>query len=135
MKISVALLTLATLCAAAPSPQASTTPPNSQVEIQEISYGGTGCPDKSATGLLSDDRTTLTLLFDRYIVESGPDIPASNRRKFCQLQMKIRYPGGFQYSIFGADYRGYASLQPNVTGTVQSTYYFSGQQNQVRHLT
>lgn len=35
------------------------------------------------------------------------------------------------YSIFSADYRGYASLEEGVTGTAQSTYYFSGQQEQV----
>jgi hypothetical protein len=45
--------------------------------------------------------------------------------------LKLKYPSGFQYSIFGADYRGYVSLEKGVKGTVQSTYYFSGQSNQV----
>lgn len=45
--------------------------------------------------------------------------------------MKLKYPAGFQYSIFGADFRGYASLEKGVQGVSQSTYYFSGQQNQV----
>lgn len=132
MKLSAAFLFLASLASAAPAPQSPAVPPNSQVEIQDVTYGGTGCPEKTVQGLLSDDRTTLTLSFDAYTVQSGPDIPASDRRKFCQLQLKLRYPGGFQYSIFGADYRGYASLEDGVSGSAQSTYYFSGQQNQVR---
>lgn len=136
MKITATFVSLATLAAMSPAPfpQSTDHPPNSAVEIQEVTYGGTGCPEKTAQGILADDRSTITLSFDAYTVQSGPDIPASDRRKFCQLQLKIKYPGGFQYSIFGADYRGYASLENGVTGTAQSTYYFSGQQNQVCHF-
>ncbi|KAH9881760.1 hypothetical protein J1614_000931 [Plenodomus biglobosus] len=132
MQISIILLHLFGLVAASPRPlpQSPDAPSNSQVEIEDVTYGGTGCPEKTVQGILSDDRTTITLSFDAYTVQSGPDVPASDRRKFCQLQLKLRYPGGFQYSIFGADYRGYASLKPGVTGRAQSTYYFSGQQNQ-----
>lgn len=132
MQISIILLQLFGLVAATPRPlpQSPDAPSNSQVEIEDVTYGGTGCPEKTVQGILSDDRTTITLSFDAYTVQSGPDVPATDRRKFCQLQLKLRYPGGFQYSIFGADYRGYASLKPGVTGTAQSTYYFSGQQNQ-----
>jgi hypothetical protein len=132
MKINAVVLLYAALAVAAPSPYPqSSAPPHSQVEIQAVTYGGTGCPDNTVQDLLSDDRQTITLSFDAYTVQSGPNIPANDRRKFCQLQMKLKYPGGFQYSIFGADYRGYASLETGVTGTAQSTYYFSGQQNQV----
>ncbi|KAF2262245.1 hypothetical protein CC78DRAFT_468268 [Lojkania enalia] len=105
-------------------------PSGHEVEITAVTYGGTGCPDKTVQGLLSDDKTTITLSFDAYTVQSGPNIVATERRKFCQLQLKLKYPSGFQYSIFGADFRGYASLDAGVQGTAQSTYYFSGQQNQ-----
>ncbi|KAF2108192.1 hypothetical protein BDV96DRAFT_504959 [Lophiotrema nucula] len=111
-------------------PQDKDKPSGHEVEITAVTYGGTGCPDKSVQGLLSDDRTTITLSFDSYTVQSGPNIPATERRKFCQLQLKLKYPSGFQYSIFGADFRGYAALDKGVEGTAQSTYYFSGQQNQ-----
>jgi hypothetical protein len=138
MKPTTPLLFLATLASATPLPQDK--PSGHEVEITAVTYGGTGCPDNTVQGLLSDDRTTITLSFDQYTVQSGPNIPATERRKFCQLQLKLKYPSGFQYSVFGADYRGYASLEEGVSGTAQSTYYFSGQQNQVgptlhsRHL-
>ncbi|KAL5396193.1 hypothetical protein PMIN03_002558 [Paraphaeosphaeria minitans] len=130
---SLLLLLLPTLALAAPAPLPipQDKPSGHEVEITAVTYGGTGCPDKTVQGLLSDDKTTITLSFDQYTVQSGPNIPATERRKFCQLQLKLKYPGGFQYSVFGADYRGYASLEKDVTGTAQSTYYFSGQQNQV----
>lgn len=128
------LLSLVALAASSPLPQDPkdpNKPSGHEVEIQAVTYGGTGCPDKTVQGLMSDDRTTITLSFDTYTVQSGPNVAATERRKFCQLQLKLKYPSGFQYSIFGADYRGYASLEKGVTGTAQSTYYFSGQQNQV----
>ncbi|KAL1612346.1 hypothetical protein SLS60_000572 [Paraconiothyrium brasiliense] len=132
MKYLGTLLSLSALAAAGPvpAPIPQDKPSGHEVEITAVTYGGTGCPDKTVQGLLSDDKTTITLSFDQYTVQSGPDIPATERRKFCQLQLKLKYPAGFQYSVFGADYRGYASLEKDVTGTAQSTYYFSGQQNQ-----
>lgn len=129
MKYSIPLALLSALAAATPVPQDK--PSGHEVEISAVTYGGTGCPDNTVQGLLSDDRTTITISFDQYTVQSGPNIAATERRKFCQLQLKLKYPSGFQYSIFGADWRGYASLEAGVTGTAQSTYYFSGQQNQV----
>lgn len=133
MKYASAIFALSALSVASPVPQDR--PSGHEVEITGVTYGGTGCPDKTVQGLLTDDKTTITLSFDAYTVQSGPQIPATERRKFCQLQLKLKYPAGFQYSIFGADYRGYASLEKGVTGTTQSTYYFSGQQNQVSHPT
>jgi len=128
MKYTAPLLALSSLALSSPLPQDK--PSGHEIEISGVTYGGTGCPDKTVQGLLTDDKTTITLSFDAYTVQSGPNIPATDRLKFCQLQLKLRYPSGFQYSIFGADYRGYASLEKGVSGTTQSTYYFSGQQNQ-----
>jgi hypothetical protein len=80
---------------------------------------------------ISADRTTMTLIFDAYIASFGPDVKQTENRKNCQLNVDIQYPGGFQYSILSADYRGYASIQKGINGTLKSTYYFSGQTAQV----
>jgi hypothetical protein len=80
---------------------------------------------------ISADRTVVTLIFDAYIASIGPGISVTEQRKNCQLNVDIDYPGGFQYSILSADYRGYASIQKGVSGTLKSTYYFSGQTAQV----
>jgi Domain of unknown function (DUF4360) len=45
--------------------------------------------------------------------------------------MDITYPSGFQYSVFSADYRDYATIDKGVTGALKSTYYFSSQTAQV----
>jgi hypothetical protein len=114
---------------AGPDPQA--VPNNQDIQIESLNYAGSGCPANSVAPSLSDDRTLLTLAFDKYIAQSGHNIPPTDNRKNCQLTLKLRYPAGFQYSVFTADYRGYASIKANATGTCKTTYYFSGSQQQV----
>lgn len=80
---------------------------------------------------ISNDRSVVTLIFDSYIASIGPGIGVTEQRKNCQLNVDLEYPGGFQYSILSADYRGYSAIQKGVTGTLKSTYYFSGQTAQV----
>ncbi|KAH8716774.1 hypothetical protein GQ44DRAFT_624762 [Phaeosphaeriaceae sp. PMI808] len=126
------LLALLPLAAAAPSASLPTIelgekPPAGSVKIRGISYGGNGCPQGTMSSQISEDRTTVTLIFDSYIASIGPGIALSEQRKNCQLNIDLEYPGGFQYSILSADYRGYASIQKGVKGTLKSTYYFSGQ--------
>src|SRR4051812_38006942 len=74
---------------------------------KQVTYGGTGCPQGSVGSVISQDRTTMTLIFDQYVASIGPGIPVTENRKNCQLNIDLIYPGGFQYSIFSADYRGY----------------------------
>jgi hypothetical protein len=105
-------------------------PDPTKVQIKGISYGGNGCPQGTVGYQLSQDRTTVTLIFDAYIASIGPSIALTESRKNCQLNVGLLYPGGFQYSVLSADYRGYASIQKGVTGTLKSTYYFSGQTEQ-----
>ncbi|WEW61518.1 hypothetical protein PRK78_007008 [Emydomyces testavorans] len=110
-------------------------PDPEKVQIVGVTYGGTGCPSGTVSHVLSDDRQVMTLIFDKYVASIGPDVPVTENRKNCQLNVNLRYPGGFQFSIFSADYRGYASLEKGVTGTQKSTYYFSGQTQQTNTQT
>lgn len=128
MKAAVILgLAAQALAAALPDAVFADAPDPSQVQIVGFTYGGTGCPDQTVSSVLSDDRTIMTFIFDEYVASIGPGIPITQARKNCQLNLNLRYPGGFQYSIFSADYRGYAYLEKGVTGTQRSAYYFSGQ--------
>ncbi|OAX82828.1 hypothetical protein ACJ72_02820 [Emergomyces africanus] len=110
-------------------------PDPDKVYIVGVTHGGTGCPSGTVSHVLSDDRSVMTLIFDKYVAAIGPDLPISDSRKNCQLNINLRYPGGFQYSIFSADYRGYAKLDRGVTGLQKSTYYFSGETKQASTTT
>ncbi|EER29982.1 hypothetical protein D8B26_007256 [Coccidioides posadasii str. Silveira] len=111
------------------------TPDPDKVQIVGVTYGGTGCPSNTVSHVLSDDRQVMTLIFDEYVASIGPEVPITQNRKNCQLNINLRYPGGFQFSIFSADYRGYANLEKGITGTQKSTYYFSGQTQQTNTQT
>ncbi|KAH3920648.1 hypothetical protein HBI56_219330 [Parastagonospora nodorum] len=127
MKWLLALAPLAAALPGLPTVELGEAPPAGSVTIKGVSYGGTGCPQGTMSSQISSDRTIVTLIFDSYIASTGPGISVTEQRKNCQLNVDLQYPGGFQYSILSADYRGYAAIQKGITGTLKSTYYFSGQ--------
>jgi len=98
----------------------------SKVYIRGIKYGGTGCPQGSTSIIISPNRDTFTLIFDKYVASIGPGVDITETRKNCQISVDLQYPGGFQYSLFSADYRGFIGLDKGVSGTQKSTYYFAG---------
>jgi hypothetical protein len=127
-----ALLALVASALAAPTVETRADRPDpSQVLIKGITTSGTGCPQGSVGKFLSADLTTFTLIFDKYVASIGPGIATTESRKFCQINLQLHYPSGFQYSIMKTIYRGYAALDAGVTGAQEATYYFSGQSNQV----
>ncbi|KAJ2899484.1 uncharacterized protein MKZ38_003041 [Zalerion maritima] len=121
------------LAAATPiiGPLADSVPSEHEVEIVSISFAGSGCPAGTVAGQLSSDLTTITLLFSEYTAMAGEGVFPTEYRKNCQLNVKLQYPQGWQYSVFKADYRGYAYIPEGDTGTCKATYYFSGQTDQI----
>jgi len=120
-----------TIAAPAATTTAAVGPDPSEVYINSISYGGTGCPQGSVGSFISADRQTFTLIFDSYVASIGPGVAVTNNRLNCQLNLDLQYPAGFQYSVLGTEFRGYAGLDAGVTGVQQATYYFSGSSTQV----
>ncbi|KAK4228707.1 hypothetical protein QBC38DRAFT_361277 [Podospora fimiseda] len=110
-------------------------PSGHEVTIVGLAFAGSGCPAGSVSGQLSSDLTTITLLYASFVAQAGQGISASNYRKNCQLNVKIKYPQGYQFSIFKADYRGYAQIPKGDTGTCKATYYFSGDTKQISSTT
>lgn len=107
----------------------------SQLTIDGISYGGTGCPQYSVSNMVSSDRKAFTLLFDEFVAEIGPGVPRAENRKTCQITLDLRFPQGWSYSIVKLDYRGFAGLDRGIAGKQQSTYYFMGESRTARAFT
>jgi hypothetical protein len=130
---SASLITVlcAGFAAAIPTPDGGPGPSGHEVTIKSIAFAGSGCPAGSVAGQLSSDLTTLTLLYDKFVAQAGKGITPSEYRKNCQLNIKLEYPSGWQFSIFKADYRGYAQIPKGDTGTCKATYYFSGDSSQI----
>ncbi|CZR68010.1 uncharacterized protein PAC_17909 [Phialocephala subalpina] len=102
----------------------------SEVYMRNITYGGSGCPQGSVGQFLSDDRDTFTLIFDSFQAQTGPGTTPDESRRYCQINLDLNYPQGFQYSVFQTTFRGYTYLDPAVTARESALYYFSGPNQQ-----
>jgi Domain of unknown function (DUF4360) len=115
------------LPAAFAQPPAEVPDPNELYFRDEITYGGTGCPQGSLSTAISPDGQAVTVTFDEYYAEVGPDTQPVVRQ-FCNLNLPMNIPSGWQYSLVELDYRGYLFLDPRVEARQTSEYYFQGQQ-------
>jgi hypothetical protein len=126
------------LCAAfaatSPVPEPSATPPavdKSKVYIEGIdgiTYAGSGCKAGSVAISMNDPKTVVTLAFDSYMASIGPTAVFTDKRKNCNLNIKLHYPPGYQYTLYQLDYTGHADLDKDVKATQRSTYWFAGEQ-------
>ncbi|KAK3354383.1 hypothetical protein B0H65DRAFT_543707 [Neurospora tetraspora] len=100
-------------------------PDPKQIQISSATFSGNGCPQGTVSTSISPDKTVITFGFDRFQVYIGTGYNPTEKTKNCQLHLNLKYPGGFQFSVLESTYHGYALLEPGVTGTFFSTYYFS----------
>ena len=67
----------------------------------------------------------MTFGFDAFQTYIGPGTSVTDHTKNCQLHLNLKYPGGFSFAVIDSTYHGFAQLDPGVTGTFFSSYYFS----------
>lgn len=92
------------------------------------SYGGTGCPGGSASFSLSPDAQSLSMLFDRYVVEAGGNTGMDLNRKTCNISVPVHVPQGISIAIFKIDYRGFNALPYGAYSQFNVEYFFAGNQ-------
>lgn len=104
-----------------------------ELRLGEPQYGGTGCPDGTASVVLSPEETTLSILFDNYVVETG-GLNKLNDRKNCNIAIPIHIPQGYSYSVVALDYRGYMSIPRGGSARLAVNYFLAGEgsENSVR---
>lgn len=78
--------------------------------MQMPTYAGTGCPQGSASAVMSPDGKTLSVLFDQYVAEAGNHIGNSRDAKGCQINIPFIVPPGYAVQVVKMDYRGFTSL-------------------------
>lgn len=96
------------------------------ITLGEPGYGGTGCPGGSVSATLSPDQTSLSLLFDGYIVEAGGDTGKKFDRKSCNIAIPVNVPQGISVSIISIDYRGYNNFPAGADSQFNVEYFFAG---------
>ncbi len=110
--LSLCLMSLATLAA-------------DDISLGTPAYGGNGCPADSASVSLSDDAKSLTILFDKFIVEAG-GMNKTLERKSCNIAIPVHVPQGFSVSVVSVDYRGYVSLPVQASARLTAEYFLAG---------
>ncbi len=116
------LLSLATLIGL--SMAASGAQAQAAIQLGLPGYGGTGCPANSASVSLSPDQSSLSILFDQYVVEAGNG--RTMDRKSCNIAIPVRVPQGYSISVFQVDYRGFNSLPSGARANFNVEYFFAG---------
>jgi hypothetical protein len=91
-------------------------------------YGGTGCPQGSVSATLSPDQSTLSILFDSYMVEAGNTTGKKIDYKTCNVRVPMTIPGGWSVSLIQADYRGFNYLPSGSRAIFSTEYFFAGAQ-------
>ncbi|MEQ1900412.1 MAG: DUF4360 domain-containing protein [Devosia sp.] len=96
------------------------------IALGEPGYGGTGCPDGSASVTLSPDAKSLSILFDEYFVEAGGATNKSFDRKSCNIAIPVHVPQGLSISVLAIDYRGYNNIPTGANTQFNVEYFFAG---------
>lgn len=108
---------------------ASDTPNPNEVYVKRLTLSGSGCAASTVNSHMSSDAKAFTLLFDDFIAEVGPNVPQGKQRSKCRVIIDLQFPQGWSYTLFKADYRGFADLDSGVTATQTSKYYFQSSAN------
>lgn len=95
------------------------------VTIRSVQYSGNGCPEGTVASYITEDAKVFQLGFDQFMAESFAGSLPSDRYKACNILVGLHIPGGWQYSIFKVDYRGYADVDAGLTGTLRSQMSFA----------
>ncbi|KAJ3083518.1 hypothetical protein HK102_001030 [Quaeritorhiza haematococci] len=122
------LCTLALSSAGLTGVKAASAPAGASIE--KVTYGGSGCPQSSAKVTLGDDSSSFTMTFERFTTSAGPGIAFPLSRRNCQLNLQIKAPQDFQYSIANVNYKGHITLDESVKAIQTCTVFFQGETHQ-----
>lgn len=96
------------------------------IELGNPGYGGSGCPQGTASVTLGPDKLFLNAIFDEYVVEAG-DINGKNyNRKGCNIVIPVHVQRGFSVAIIKMDIRGFAEIPYGGYGRLRAESFFAG---------
>ena len=97
-----------------------------QIRVGRVSYNGTGCPEGSASVVLSPDQKSLSMIYDQFINEAGAG-QAPRVRKNCNMTLQIDVPSKYQVAVVRLDYRGFNSIPERGATQIESKFHFVGE--------
>ena len=82
-----------------------------------------GCPPGSYTMVVSPDGATLSLLFDKFTVESTGILGTTSTRKVCRISAPLNLPENHSIGVYKVDYRGFAKLSAKQQTHLEVQYF------------
>ena len=95
-------------------------------QLGQPSYGGNGCPAGTASVVVSEDRQTMSVLFDRFLAEAGTTTGRRIDRASCNLRIPMRLDAGYSVALIAVDYRGFNAVPTGGSTTFNAEYFYAG---------
>jgi hypothetical protein len=92
-----------------------------------------GCPVGSYTVIVSPDRTTLSILFDKFHIDSSTvtaSAPGGTAAMVCHISYPLKLPENMSLGVYKVDYRGFAKLAPAQDASLEVQYALGPQSNE-----
>lgn len=78
--------------------------------LRALAQDTNGCPDGSYSIIVSPDGTTLSVLFDHFVVDNSGPSNAGIQRTICNISSPLKLPANYSIGVYRVDYRGFAKL-------------------------
>lgn len=88
-----------------------------------------GCPEGSYSIVMSPDGTSLSILFDKFTLESSGTAGSAKPRKVCRISAPLNLPANQSIGVYKVDYRGFAKLVKKQETDLEVQYFLGPQGN------
>lgn len=109
--------------------------PEPEVEIPAFALGtpttaGSGCPQDTVGVSMTEDKKTVSFIFDSFIAEAGNSVEVQRDKKRCRVTIPIEVPKGFQVVTVKLDQRGFYSIPEKAKLNLERKYWLTNKRNQ-----
>lgn len=109
--------------------------PEPEVEIPAFALGtptttGSGCSEGTVGVSMTEDKKTVSFIFDSFLAEAGNSVAVLHDKKRCRVTIPIDVPRGFQVVTVKLDQRGFYSIPDEAKLLLQRRYWLTNKRNQ-----
>lgn len=88
-----------------------------------------GCPEGSYKVVMSPDGTSLSILFDKFTLESSSIAGSAKPKKVCRISAPLNLPANQSIGVYKVDYRGFAKLVKKQETDLEVQYFLGPRDN------
>ncbi len=88
-----------------------------------------GCPEGSYKVVMSPDGTSLSILFDKFTLDSSSVTGSAKPRKVCRISAPLNLPANQSIGVYKVDYRGFAKLVKKQETDLEVQYFLGPHNN------